>query len=229
MTPPQDKDEVAAAKASLELMVMENKHLVTKFGGLLSDLEEMQKLPAPQRHEKFKALEKTGAFQFKGVDIRHFKSGQANQPLPPSLFLERTQRRLQNTALILKELASRGGFDRSAQLQEAIAKLTSRVVDPGSPRDVQDFRSQVVSLHDDELFKSYLQAKKDFISKDQEMRTEVEMLTTKETLGDNLVALKANESSLTDLKTKMESGEVAPAVVMEQLDHLDPAKGLAGK
>ena len=93
-------DQLAATKASLELLILENRNLQDNLGDLMQKLEDMESLPADQRNVKFKSLEGEGAFQFNGIDIRRFQHTGA-RTLPPPEFLQRTRRRLDNTRLLL--------------------------------------------------------------------------------------------------------------------------------
>jgi len=101
-------DQVAAVKASLELMVAENAEIHEYFKDLLVKVAELEEETPEKRRSKFKDLVSMGAFRFNGLDIRHFTQSH-HQPLPPPLFYGRTKRRLGNTLKLVEEFARRVG------------------------------------------------------------------------------------------------------------------------
>jgi len=216
----EDKDSVSAAKAGLELMLMDNQHLLNHFSQLLAELEEIEVLPQTDKHKRFKDLESKGAFKYKGVDIRLFQATD-HRPLSPHDFLVRTQRRLQNTHTLVGQLVSTGKFEQGQALQTEIENLTSRIVDDSDAADVQAFRQQVEALRNSEMFRAYLEHKKTFITQDVTLKTEAEFISTKEATADNKESFAKREQELKNLQSRMESGDLSPEVAMKEMEALE--------
>ncbi|MDH4224187.1 MAG: hypothetical protein OEW12_00900 [Deltaproteobacteria bacterium] len=215
----EHKDNISTAKASLELVVMENESLLSHFSNLLKELEDMEALPPEEKRKKFRELESQGAFKFQGVDIRRFQVS-TNKPLPSKEFLRRTQRRLQNTTSLINDFQSRGEFAEGEQLKIEIEMITSALVDDTNPAEVRAFKTKVEDIRDSELFKTYQITKKKFILQDPDVRTDVEMVSVKESVEDSQQAIQDRGSDLKEIQDKMDAGELSADEVMTELANL---------
>jgi len=215
-----DVDQVAAAKASLELMLLENRQLLEQFESLLENLQELESLPPEERHSRFHELENAGAFQFRGIDIRHF-GHPTKRPLSPQQFLRRTHRRLANTNTLIGEFLKRGPFEVGLKLRSEIDQVTSDIVDEEDAKEVLAFKQRVDEIRESEMFQEYLEAKKAFLQQDPALKTESDILAVTEHAQEAHEALEGREKALQELNDNLESGEVTAEEVAQQLDDLD--------
>jgi hypothetical protein len=201
-------DQLAATKASLELLILENRNLHEHFGELMDKLEALEGLPVDERNAKLKALEGEGAFQFNGIDIRRFQHTGA-RTLPPQEFLTRTRRRLGNTLALLGELMQRKHFDADAELNAEMEKLSAEQVESGSAKAVREFRDRIEALRTSPAFLTYLDTRKSFLAADPSFRAKAEFINTKEALADGEQAARAHGEELESLKAELDSGKMS--------------------
>ena len=212
-------DQVAAVKASLELMVAENGEIHEYFRDLLEKVSELDEQPVEVRRIKFKDLVGMGAFRFNGLDIRHFTQSQ-HQPLPPPIFLSRTKRRLKNTLTLVDEFDKRGLFAGAGQLRSEIDLLSSHIINESDAREVRAFRNEVESLRASNLFQEYLSIKGAFIKQDAELRTEAEYLAAKESVEEGEEMFRQRAEDLESLSRDIESGSLALEEAQARLDEM---------
>jgi hypothetical protein len=201
-------DQVAAIKASLEMMVTENAEIHEYFKDLLEKVAELDAEQPEARRERFTDLVAMGAFRFNGLDIRHFTRSQ-HKPLPPPLFLSRTKRRLKNTQTLVEEFARRGVFEEAEQLRAELDLLGSHIVNESDAKDVRSFKSKVDELRESSLFRSYLQTKSAFIRKDADLRADAEFLAARESVEEGEEIFRQRADDLEELNRGLESGAVA--------------------
>jgi glutathione S-transferase len=212
-------DQLAAIKASLELLILENRNLHDHFGALMGKLEELEALPAQERNSKIKALEGEGAFKFNGIDIRRFQHSGA-RTLPPPEFLDRTRRRLDNTLALLEELMKRKHFEADAELNAEMKKLSAEKVAASSEKAVRQFRDQVEELRNSPAFLTYLDTRKSFLAADPTFRAEAEFLNAKEAVADGEQSVRARGVELESLKAGLDSGKMSPDDVNAALEEM---------
>jgi len=214
-------DVVAAAKANLELMLVENTQLQQQFGKVLAQLGELENLPPVDRRKKFREMEKHGDLKFNGVDIRLFSHHTAtNKPLPPPDFLQRTRRRLRNTNTLIEEFLKRDLFKEGADLKDEIDALTYNIVNANNPPEVREFKQKVEMLRESPGFIHYMDAKKEFIKKDPDLKTDADIIATKESVEEGVENLKRREDDLKNLSQQMSSGEISADEAQLQLEEL---------
>jgi len=212
-------DQLAATRASLELLILENRNLQDHFGELMGKLEGLDTLPPDERSAKLKALEGEGAFQFNGIDIRRFQQSSARS-LPPAEFLLRTRRRLDNTLSLLAELMRRKHFESDANLGEEIRKLSTEQIKPDSPKAVAEFRDRVEVLRNSPPFLSYLDTRKSFLAADPSFRAEAEFINAKEAVAEGEQSARARGDELESLKAGLDSGKMSPDDVNAALQEM---------
>lgn len=210
-------DQVAALKASLEMMVAESEEIHEYFRDLLERVSELDEQPPEVRREKFRDLVSMGAFRFNGLDIRHFTQSQ-HKPLPPPMFLNRTRRRLRNTLTLVDEFERRGVFALAEELRERIETLASEIVDENDAGAVRAFRDKAEVLRDSSLFRSYLQTKTSFIRKDADVRTDAEYLAAKESVEEGEEVFRQRGEELEQLSRELDGGALALAEAQSRLD-----------
>jgi hypothetical protein len=214
-------DIVAAAKANLELMLVENTQLQIQFGKVLEQLGELESLAPVDRRKKFREMEKQGALKFNGVDIRLFSHHTAtNKPLPPSDFLQRTRRRLRNTNTLIEEFLKRELFKEGADLKDEIDALTYNIVNANNPPEVREFKQKVEMLRESPVFVHYMDAKKEFLKKDPDLKTDADIIATKESVEEGVENLKRREDDLKNLNQQMSAGEISADEAQLQLEEL---------
>ena len=213
-------DQLSATKASLELLILENRNLHEHFGELMGKLEEIEALPVEERNASLKSLEEDGAFQFNGIDIRRFQHTGA-RTLPPPEFLERTRRRLDNTRALLEELMKRKQFEPGAELSAEMQKLSEEEIAPGSDKDVRTFRDRVEELRNSPAFQTYLDTRKSFLAADPSFRAEAEFINTKEAVAEGEQAARARGEELDSLKAGLDSGQMSPGDINTALEGLN--------
>ncbi len=220
-------DQVAAVKASLELMVAENAEIHEYFKDLLEKVAELEEETPEKRRSKFKDLVSMGAFRFNGLDIRHFTQSH-HQPLPPPLFYGRTKRRLGNTLKLVEEFAKRDILADAAWLREQLEQLSSHIVNETDANEVRGFKSKVDALRESTPFRAYLETKTRFIRKDSELRAEADYLAAKESVEEGEEIFRQRAEELGTLGEQIESGTLALEEAQAALDKLGLEQGPAG-
>ena len=215
-------DQVAAVKASLELMVAENAEIHEYFKDLLEKVAELEEETPEKRRSKFKDLVSMGAFRFNGLDIRHFTQSH-HQPLPPPLFYGRTKRRLGNTLKLVEEFAKRDILADAAWLREQLEQLSSHIVNESDGNEVRGFKKKVDLLRESTPFRAYLETKSRFIRKDAELRAEADYLAAKESVEEGEEIFRQRAEELGALGDQIESGAMALEEAQVALDKLSLA------
>lgn len=216
-----DIDVVAATKANLELMLAENSQLQRQFGKVLEKLGTLEGLSPVERRQKFREMEKQGELKFNGVDIRLFAHHTASsKPLPPPDFLQRTRRRLRNTNTLIEEFLKRELFTEGSDLKDEIDALTYNIVNANNPPEVREFKQKVEMLRESASFLRYLDAKKEFIKKDPDLKTDADIIATKESVEEGVENLKRREEDLKNLSQQMETGQISADEAQLQLEEL---------
>jgi hypothetical protein len=223
-------DQVAAVKASLELMIAENAEIHEYFKDLLEKVAGLEEETPETRRLKFQELVGMGAFRFNGVDIRHFTRG-PQSALPPPLFLSRTRRRLKNTLSLLAEFARRKLFGQADDLHAALELLSAHIVNETNASEVRQFKGEVDALRESPLFRAYLLTKARFIRQDSELRAEADYLAARESVEEGEETFRHRAEVLDAMTHDMESGTLALEEAQARLDalSLEPAQaGAAG-
>ena len=122
-----DVDQIAAVKATLELVTAENESLVEHFQDVREKLDTIENMPPGIRSVQFRQLEQSGAFNFQNVDIRHF-AAHTKKPLTPPQFVERTSRRLHNTESLIGKFLEHQDFEGGKELKSSLETLNSEIV-----------------------------------------------------------------------------------------------------
>jgi hypothetical protein len=213
-------DQLAAVKASLELMVSDNNGIHEYFRDLLEKVSELDEMDEGLRRQRFKDLVRMGAFRFNGVDIRHFTQSQINKPLSPPIFLNRTRRRLQNTIRLVAEFEKRRAFPEATRLREEIEALASHIVNENDTDAVKNFKKEVETLRDSSLFRHYLETKKAFIQQDADFKTDAEMLAARESVEESEEIFRQRADDLSELSAQLEKGGVSLDEIQAKLDEL---------
>lgn len=213
-------DQVAAARASLEMVTAENEQLLAHFQELSEKLDALEKLPPGIKAVQFRQLERGGAFKFNGADIRHFTQN-SKRPLKPSQFVQRTNRRLQNTHTLIQAFLKRDGFDEGTELQEEIDLLANEIIDENDGKAVVEFKKKVEALRETERFNRYMQVKEKFIRQDDEIKAEADILAAKETAADGEMLCEGRAEELADIKKKMDSGEISPEKAQQTVEEME--------
>ncbi len=212
-------DQIAAAKASLELMTQENQELLEKFQGVIEKLAEIEKLEGKEKRSQFRALEQSGAFMLNGVDIRHFAHSQSG-PLSPPKFMRRTQRRLQNTITLLDKLIDKNPFEEGTELRQQIEAQAGEVIDVTDQQAVIEFKTKVEHLRESALFSRYQEAKTTFIRKDPDLKAEAEIIAAKETTEDGEELCRSRQEEIERIGQAMEKGEISTDAAQAALEKL---------
>ncbi|HEX7929043.1 MAG TPA: hypothetical protein VF678_15715, partial [bacterium] len=208
-------------KANLELMLVENSQLRQQFGKVLEQLGELEGLAPVERRKKFREMEKEGILKFNGVDIRLFAHHTAtNKPLPPPDFLVRTRRRLRNTNTLIEEFLKRELFKEGSDLKDEIDALTYNIVNANNPPEVREFKQKVEMLRESPAFNHYMDAKKEFIKKDPDLKTDADIIATKESVEEGVENLKRREDDLKNLSQAMAAGSISADEAQLQLEEL---------
>lgn len=216
-----DIDIVAATKANLELMLVENSQLQRQFGKVLEKLTALESLSPVERRRQFREMEKQGELKFNGVDIRLFAHHTTtSKPLPPADFLQRTRRRLRNTNTLIEEFLKRDLFKEGVDLKDEIDALTYNIVNANNPPEVKEFKDKVEMLRASPAFTRYLDAKKEFIRKDPDLKTDADIIATKESVEEGVENLKRREADLKSISEQMNSGEITADEAQLQLEEL---------
>ncbi|HUJ73461.1 MAG TPA: hypothetical protein VL359_01330 [bacterium] len=213
-------DQVAAAKANLELMLAENSQLRSYFGEVLEKLTQLETLPPEERREQFRAIERRGDLNFNGLDIRHFAQNAPARALTPPEFLQRTRRRLRNTHSLVEEFIKRSIFKEGKDLKEQLDALIHAIVNAGSAGEVREFRRKVEGLRQSATFTLYLETKRQYIKRDPEIKADSDFIAAKESAEEGIETLQKREADLMDIGSKMERGELSADEAQVQLDEL---------
>jgi Asp-tRNA(Asn)/Glu-tRNA(Gln) amidotransferase C subunit len=213
-------DQIAAVKASLELMSQENEEMLKQFKEVIEKLEAIEQLPPGIKAVQFRQLEQSGAFKFRNVDIRHFSKSSKGALTPPQ-FVERTNRRLNNTSALIEAFLKHEEFEGGAELRDAINGLTQEIFDQNDQKAVLDFKGKVETLRETPVFTSYLDAKTTFIKGNPELKAEADFLATKETVADGEMLAEAKGEELKDLQEAVDSGEVSPEEAQHKIDEME--------
>ncbi|MBI4083250.1 MAG: hypothetical protein HY423_11635 [Candidatus Lambdaproteobacteria bacterium] len=222
-----DIDQVAAARAGLQLMLEGNQTLLEHFQGLLDRLLAIEALPPAERQAQFGELVASGGLMVNGVDVRRYAQTDSAKPLKPHQFLRRTHRRMVNTVLLITEFRKRNLFPAGQTLIAQIDDITGALVDESNPRAVLAFRAKVEAIRQSTLFQDYLGAKKAFVNVDPDLRNHAEVIATREAVEEGKDALEYRADELQQMGDRMEQGELAPDDVLKQLESF--ASGLGEK
>ena len=214
-------DQVAAARAMLEMTISDNEELRSYFRETLEKLAVIEMLPPGIKRVQFRQLQQSGGLQFRGADIRHFTEKAGKQALTPPKFVQRTNRRLRNTNVLIDAFLGHQPFEGGEELRAKIEALTNEVLDANDPKAVLDFRNRVEELRQSELFSNYSNVKVDFVKNNDDMRAEAEIIATKETLADGEMMAEERGEELKDIEAKMASGELSPEEVQEKIEAID--------
>ena len=221
-------DQIAAAKASLEMMIQDNQQMMDYFKETLEKLDSIEKLPPGIKRVQFRQLEQSGALKFQGADIRIFTSKVGKRALTPPQFVQRTNRRLRNTNSLIEAFLKHESFDGGSELKKEIDQLTNEIFNEKDQKEVINFKNKVESLRDSDLFTKYIEIKDVFIKKDKDLKTEAEIIATKETLADGEMICQTREEDLQNIQGKMEKGEISAEEAQTQIDALDDEPGKNG-
>ena len=213
-------DQLAAVKASLELMISETEEIHEYFADLVERLDELDALEPDERRSKFQNLVEMGAFKFNGLDIRRFSRTQTSGPLAPPLFFSRTLRRLKNTTLMVEEFRKRELFSEADKLLDEIETLSSTIVNENDHQEVMSFKESVEALRDSDYFQKYVKARNTFVHKDTELKTDTEFIAAKETVEEGEEILKQRNDELTGLSEQLESGKSTTEEISNVLDKM---------
>jgi len=218
-------DQVAAARAMLEMMISDNQELQDYFRETVEKLAAIEALPPGIKAVQFRQLQQSGGLEFRGADIRLLAEKSAKKTLSPPQFIQRTNRRLRNTNALIDAFLKREDFDGGKELREKIETLTNEVLDENNSQSVIDFRNRVEELRTSEIFSTYSKIKMEFVKKDDELRAEAEIIATKEVLADAEMDAQERGEELNDLQEKMESGEISPEEVQEKMEAMEEQDG----
>ncbi len=214
-----ETDHITEVRTSLELMIQENANLLNHFEKLLQELDSLERLEPRERHIRFREIESRGGFELHGVDIRRF-APTAGRTVTAELFLRRTHRRLVNTIGMVNEFIRRGAFVNGKHLIADIERVTSHIVDEGSPREVVGFRERVDKIRESPLFDEYLELKRQFVREDPEFKTEAEIIAAKESAQENRDVLLSREAELNLIGDGVTSGKLSAEEAKRKLDEL---------
>lgn len=217
-----DVDEIAAVKAGLEMLSQDNEEIVQQFKEVLEKLETIEALPPGIKAVQFRQLENSGAFDFRGLDIRRFSKSHKG-PLTAPQFVERTNRRLKNTGTLIEEFLKHKDFEGGADLREAIMELTQEELDQNDQNAVVEFRKKVEDLRETPLFENYLAVKSAFIKGNEELKAEADFLATKETVADGEMVAEARGGEIKNLQEEVEAGKISPLKAQQKIDEIETA------
>ncbi|MCZ6472188.1 MAG: hypothetical protein O6934_02005 [SAR324 cluster bacterium] len=216
----ENVDEIAAVRATLELLTADNDDLIEHFKELNEKLEVIEKMPPGIKAVQFRQLEQSGAFKFNNADIRHFAKSTQHALTPPQ-FVERTNRRLHNTGSLIDAFLKVEEFEGGKELKSSIDKLTKNTVDTSDQQAVVTFKNLVQTLRDTSLFKNYLEIKSSFLKKNSDLKDEADFMATKEAVADGEMAAEVRGEELKDIQQGVESGEVSAADAQIKLDEIE--------
>ena len=217
-------DQIAAIKATLELVIQDNDEIADHFREVLSQLDAIEKLPPGIKGVQFRQLEQSGAFLFRGVDLRHFTKT-TKRPLTPPQFLERTSRRLSNTKALNEAFMTLSEYDGGEELRDAIDEMIGEAVNAGDIHAIKEFRKQVVALRASDLFTRYMEIRKDYLKSNKDMRDEADFLATRESMEDGLMMAESQKEELEDIQGEMESGEITAEEAQAKMEAVTGGDG----
>ena len=215
-----DVDQIAAVKATLEMVSADNEDLLEHFQELREKLDTIENMPPGIRGVQFRQLEQSGAFNFNKVDIRHFAS-QTKKPLTPPQFVERTNRRLHNTESLIGKFLEHKEFEGGKELQSSLQSLTSEIVNRNDQAAVIKYKQKVEALRDTPLFKNYLNVRNGFLKGNQELKDEADLMAAKETVADGEMIAKDRQEEIQEVEKGLESGEITPVEAQQKLDAME--------
>lgn len=224
-----DVDQIAAVKATLELLTADNESLIEHFQEVSEKLNLIENMPPGIRGVQFRQLEQSGAFKFNDVDVRHF-AHHTTRALTPPQFVERTGRRLRNTETLISSFLDHDEFEGGKELQESLNALTSEIVDRNDPAAVVKFKQKVDALRETPLFKNYLTVRNGFMKSSPELKDEADMMAAKEAVADGEMMAKDQYMEIKNLEKGVEKGEVSSEDAQKKLDEIEarsqpPAEG----
>ncbi len=212
-------DEFAAAKASLELTIADNNEIHEYFRDLLEKLSRLEDAEPDMRREKFRELVEMGAFRFNGLDMRHFTHSQ-QRPLPPPVLLNRTRRRLKNTAMLLNEFEKRGMFEQAGKLLAQIDTLAAHIINGTDAGEVIAYKDKLETLRASPLFQQYMETKTASIHKDGDIKADADFLAAKESVQEGEEVVLQRSEELSELGEQLENGELAAEEAQNKLEEL---------
>ena len=215
-----DVDQIAAVKATLEMVTSENEGLLEQFQEVREKLDTIENMPPGIRSVQFRQLEQSGAFNFQNVDIRHFAS-HTKKPLTPPQFVERTSRRLQNTESLIGKFLDVRDFEGGKELKSSLESLNSEIVNRNDQAAVIKFKKKVEALRDTPLFKNYLSVRNEFLKSNPELKDEADLMAAKETVADGEMMAKDRQEEIKGLEEGMEKGDVSPEEAQKKLDVME--------
>lgn len=214
-------DQIAAAKASLEMLGQDNQDMLDYFKETLEKLDAIEKLPPGIKRVQFRQLEQSGALKYKDADIRYFMAKKGKKTLSAPQFVQRTNRRLRNTVSLIEAFLRSKDFEGGKELKGEINQLTNEIFNENDQKAVLEFRKKVEKLRETESFEKYIKAKQTFIKKDEDLKAEAEIIATKESIADGEMVCEDRESELQDIKDKMEKGEISPEEAQTMLEAIE--------
>lgn len=216
----ENVDEIAAVRATLEMLTEDNDSLIEHFKELNEKLDVIENMPPGIKAVQFRQLEQSGAFKFNNADIRHFAKSTKHALTPPR-FVERTNRRLHNTGNLIDAFLKVEDFEGGKELKSSIDELTRNEVDTNDQQAVVTFKNLVQSLRDTDLFKNYIEIKSAFLKNNSELKDEADFMATKEAVADGEMAAEDRGGELQELQQGVESGEVSAADAQIKLDEIE--------
>ena len=219
-----DIDQIAAAKATLELVIQEFEETADNFRAVLEKLDAIENLPPGIKAVQFRQLEQSGAFKFRGADIRHF-SKTAKRALTPPQFVKRTQRRLSNTNSLIAAFMNHAEFEGGKDLSNSIAELLNQDVIESENKSVLGFRDQVEELRQSGLFQRYMDIRKNYLRNNEDLRNEADYLASKETVADGIMVAEGVGEELKEIQSEMEAGEISADEAMDRLGTITGEEG----
>lgn len=221
-------DQFSAAKASLELTIADNNEIHEYFRDLLEKLSRLEDAKPDMRREKFKEMVEMGAFRFNGLDMRHFTHSQ-QRPLPPPVFLNRTRRRLKNTATLIHEFEKRGIFEQARELLAQLDTLATHIINETDAGEVIAYKDKLETLRASPLFQHYMETKTAFIHKDGDIKADADFLAAKESVEEGEEVVLQRSEELAELSEQLENGELAAEEAQAKLEELRMEHGAPGK
>ena len=215
-----DVDQIAAVRATLELLTADNDALLVHFKELNKMLGVIEKMPPSLRRTQFRQLEQSGAFKYNNADIRHFANSTKHLLTPPQ-FVQRTMRRLYNTGTLIDVFLEHQDFVGGKELQRLLQQLTTAIVDVSDDEAVIAFKYKVETLRETPLFKSYLDIKDRFLKGSPELKDEADFLAAKEAVTDGEMMAESLGKKLQEVKESVESGAITPEEAQQKIEDME--------
>ena len=215
-----DVDQIAAVKATLEMVSADNDDLMEHFKSVREKLDVIESMPPGIRFVQFRQLEQSGAFDFNNVDIRHF-AAHTKKPLTPPQFVERTSRRLHNTEALIGKFLEVQDFEGGQELRSSLETLNSEIVDRNDQAAVIKFKRKVEALRDTPLFKNYMAVRVSFLKGNPELKDEADLMAAKETVADGEMIAKDRQEEIKELEAGVESGAISTEEAQAKLDGME--------